>query len=349
MKMKMSKPRSLLLLLPFMTLSFSLMAQDAMKDMSESFDVKQGITLDSDTRYADLELITWEQDVVDVVAEIEVDASSKSKAEEKLAKIDVKVAKSGNTISIETDFEEGWSRNAKVNIRIIVKAPAYLNLSLESHYGDVFLQEVNGLVIMDLKYGNLKAGTLGRGNEKPYNVLELDYSDGNIEKAGWLELDLGYSDLEISNSSMLFVESKYSKILGGTAGGIVAEGAYDKYAFDEVGSMVAELRYGGINLGVLKKKLSVESKYTHIKVADVGADFKEITASSSYGNIYLGGTGGASYKLDAECKYGKIDLNADGKLSKVKENSNVRVWGTVGSNPKSTINLEARYGNIVIE
>jgi hypothetical protein len=350
MKKRMSNLKSLLLsLLLIAVVSFSLSAQDAMKDYTEAFDVSKGVTLSSNTKYSDVEVLTWDKNVVDILAEVKVEASSKSNAEEKLSKIDVKIGKSGNTISLETTFGEAWSRNAKVDIHIIIKAPAYLNLDMESAYGDLFIQELTGLVLLDLKYSNLKAGNLARGNEKPYNKMGLSYSNGSIETAGWMELELAYSDLDVSDSKMLFVKSKYSKLMGEKTGGIVTEGTYDKYYFDEVDNFVAELRYSGLKFGVLNKKLDVVSKYTDIKITGVSKEFKTLNASSSYGNIYLKMDEGASFKFEGETRYGNINLALDGKLSKSKENNIVKVWGNVGSAPKGSMKLEARYGNIEIE
>jgi hypothetical protein len=348
--MKMFNPQRLLLLLLLITVvNVTLSAQDAVREFRESFDVSKGITVSSDTRYSDVELINWDRDEVEVVAEVEVNASSRSRAEEKIEKINVDIRKSGNTVTIETDLEEGWSRNVKVDIHITVKAPSYLNFSLESWYGDVFVQDVDGLAILDIKYGNLSAGNLNRGNEKPYNSIELDYSDGTIEKAGWIEVQLAYSDLEIENSSMIYADSKYSKLLGSKTGGIVAEGAYDKYYFDEVDNFVAELRYSGVKFGLLKKKFEVESKYTNIKLMDVPDDFKEVNINSSYGNIYVNVDDQASFKIEAETKYGNVNVAQEGRLSSQKENNYKKVWGTVGSSPKGSMMLEARYGNITVE
>lgn len=349
MEKRVSDLKGLLLLLPITIVSFSLSAQDAVKDYSENYDVSEGITLHADIRYSDMELIKWDKNEVDIFVEIKVDASSKNLAEEKLSKIDVKLGKAGSIISLKTDMEEGWSRNAKVDIKIIVKAPAYMNLEMSSSYGDLFVQELNGRVELSLKYGNLKAGTLGRGNEKPFNSLDLAYSDATVDKAGWMEVDLAYSDMEVLQSSMIFCESKYSKLIGEKTSGIVTEGAYDKYLFDEVDNFVGELRYSGIKLGVLNKKLDVESKYTHIKVSKVSRDFKSINALTSYGNIYLNMEQGSSYKLEGEARYGNFTMDMDGKLSKVKEKNMIRIWGEVGSAPKGSLTLEARYGNIVIE
>jgi hypothetical protein len=350
MKMKVFKSKSLLLsLLLIAVVSFSVSAQDAQKTYTETYDISKGVTLSTDTKYSDIEILTWEKDVVDILVEVEVEASSENKAREILEKIEVHISKSGNTISLETDIDNGWSRNVKFEIDITIKAPKYINLDAEVGYGDLFLQEVTGLALLDLKYSNLKAGSLSRGNEKPYNMIDLAYSNGEVDEAGWVEVELSYSDLEINLSRMLFVESKYSKLIGEKAGGIITEGAYDKYYFDEIDSFVAELRYSGLKFEVLNKTLSLESAYTNAKILKLSKDFDEVDASMAYGNIYMDVEEGASYKFEGEAKYGSVNIDADDKLSKSKENNYVRVWGTVGSNPKSTMNLITKYGNSTIE
>ena len=348
--MRVFKSKSLLLsLLLIVTVSFSLSAQDASKTYSETYDISKGVTLSTDTKYSDIELLTWEKDVVDILVEVEVDASSDNKAREILEKIDVHISKSGNTINLETDIDNGWSRNVKFEINITIKAPKYINLDVENSYGDLFIQEVTGLVLLDLRYSNLKAGTLSRGNEKPYNMIDLAYSNGEVDEAGWVEVELSYSDLEINLSRMLFVESKYSKLIGEKAGGIITEGAYDKYYIDEIDSFVAELRYSGLKFEVLNKTLSLHSAYTSAKIMKLSKDFDEVDASLSYGNIYLNVESDASYKFEGEAKYGNVNIDTDDKLSKSKENSYQRVWGTVGSNPKSSMKLVTKYGNSTIE
>jgi len=328
--------------------SFSLSAQDARKEYSESYDVSKGVTLETDTKYSDVELITWDQNVVDILAVVEVDASSKSRAEEALDKVDIQIGKSGNTISVVTEMENNWSRNVKTSIKITIKAPAWTNLDMESSYGDIFIQEATGQVQLDMKYGNLKAGTLSRGNERPFNSIELAYSDGVVDVAGYLELDIAYSNMEINASDMLFVESKYSKLLGDRAGDIVTEGAYDKYEFEELNSFVAELKYSGLKFQRLNKALDLHSAYTGAKIGTLSKEFDKLEADMSYGNISVGLEQGASFKFEGEAKYGNISVPGD-RLSRTKENNYQKVWGNVGSNPKATIHVITRYGNSSFE
>ncbi len=350
MKMRVSKSKSLLLsLLLIVTVSFSLSAQDARKEYSENYDVSKGVTLVTDTRYSDVELITWDKSEVDVFAVVEVDASSQGRAEEALKKVDIRISKSGNNVSVVTEMEKGWSKNVKISIKITIKAPAWVNLEMDTSYGNLFIQEVSGMVNVDLKYGNLKVGSLFRGNEKPYNMIDMAYSNGVIDEAGWLELEISYSDMEVNVSDMLFVESRYSKLLGEKAGGIVTEGMYDKYYFDEIDSFVAELKYSGLKFGRLNKTLNLHSAYTGAKIDVLSNGFDEIDAALSYGNLKVGLEQGASFKFEGEAKYGNVNISTGDRLSKTKENNYVRIWGNVGSNPKSSIHVITKYGNSSFE
>jgi len=350
MKKRVFEMKSLLLsLLLIVTVSFSLSAQDARKEYTETYDVSKGVTLNTDTKYTDVELITWDKSVVDILAVVEVEASSQNRAEEALKKVEVRISKSGSNIYVETEMENGWSRNVKTNIDITIKAPAWVNLVMESSYGDLFIQEASGHVNLDMKYGNLKAGSLTRGNEKPFSTLDLAYSDVAIDEAGWLELEIAYSDIDISVSKMLFVESKYSKLIGEKVGGIVTEGAYDKYYYDEVDSFVAELKYSGLKFGKLNKVLDLHSAYTGVKIGTLSNGFDKVNAELSYGNISVGLEQGAAFKFEGVAKYGSISIPGGTQLSKVKENNSVKIWGNVGSSPKSSINVITKYGNSSFE
>jgi hypothetical protein len=346
MKKRVFELKSLLLsLLLIVTVSFSISAQDARKEYTENYDVSKGVTLNTDTKYSDVELLTWDKSEVDILVEVEVEASSKSKAEAALEKIDVRIGKSGNNVSLVTEFENGWSRNVKTKINITIKAPKWVNLDMANSYGDLFIQEATGLVLLDLKYGNMKAGSLTRGNEKPYSQIDMAYSNAEIDELGWLELEISYSDMEINTSNMLFVENKYSKLSGEKAGGIITKGAYDKYTFEEIDSFVGELKYSGVKIGTLNKTLNLNSGYTSAKIGTLSNGFDKVDASLSYGNFTAGLEPGASFKFEGEAKYGSVNIPTGDRLSKTKENNYVRIWGNVGSNPKSSIKVITKYGN----
>ncbi len=349
MKKQVCKPKRLFLsVLQLFLLAFAVQAQVARKDVQTSFNVKEGASIIANTKYSEVEILSWEKDVVDIVAEMEVKAPTRARAEECLRKINVALRASGDQILIDTELQEGWSKNARVKIRIIVQAPAYVNLNLNHAYGDVFVQELTGRVMLDLRYGNFKAGRLLR-KASPCNRMDLAYSDAEIEEAGCLDLELAYSEIELGYAESVDAESKYSKILGGGVGELYAKGAYDKYRFDEVGSFRAELKYSGVKIAFLKKSFELETKYTNVKLEELSPDFELLSANLAYGNIFAGIPGGAAYSVNAEARYGSVTLDEAGQLSRSNERNVQRVWGTVGSNPKSRIELFSKYGNISLE
>lgn len=351
MKKRVSNKKSLLLsLLLILSVSFSLSAQDARKEISKTYDVKKGFTFDLETKYSDVEILTWEKDVLDVLVVIEVDASSKEKAQEFLDKIDVDISESTDLVSFSTEFNNlgNWGKNVNLDIKYTVKLPAYLNVTAENSYGDMYIQELSGLASLDIQYGNLKVGRLTRGNVKPYNNLEIAYGNADIEEVNWLDLDISYSDFNADDAEMVFVDSKYSKLAGAKAGTIITDGTYDKYLFDAVDNFVAELKYSNVKFGKLNKKCDVSANYTNVKLETVSKGFEVIKADLSYGNFAMGTEAGIAFNLSAESKYGGIDVGPSGNLSKEKENSYVKVWGTVGSGAKANVEAVTRYGNIEI-
>ena len=66
---------------------------------------------------------------------------------------------------------------------------------------------------LDIKYGNLTAGKLTRGNVKPLSKLSLAYGKASIDETGWLDMIVRYAgSVEITKSQALLIDSKYSKL-----------------------------------------------------------------------------------------------------------------------------------------
>ncbi|MDF1574249.1 MAG: hypothetical protein P1P86_03550 [Bacteroidales bacterium] len=68
-----------------------------------------------------------------------------------------------------------------------------------------------------------------------------------------------------------------------------------------------------------------------------------------YGNLTVGLESGAAFKFEGEAKYGSVHIDTSERMSKTKENNYVRIWGNVGSSPKSSIRVITKYGNSTFE
>jgi hypothetical protein len=204
---------------------------------------------------------------------------------------------------------------------------------------------------LDIKYGDINAGKLTRGNVKPLNRLNLAYGKGSIDEAGWLDLTVRYvGKMDITKSQALLLDSKYSKLSLGETSSIVGESKYDNIRIESVNNLVLENGYTETNVGVLNKKLTYNGSYGSFSVDQVPAGFEMIVVETHYMGVRIGIDESASYKLDAKVSYGSLKYNEDNfkNQRRIVENNSHEISGTVGKeeSPSARVNIEASYGSV---
>ncbi len=101
--------------------------------------------------------------VIDV--KVTVEMSNKEKAQKFLDQIDVQFAETTDQISAKTVIDDqfnfrGWGDNRKFSIDYHIKMPVGTELALANKYGNTEIDELHGLLNLDIKYGNITAGKL---------------------------------------------------------------------------------------------------------------------------------------------------------------------------------------------
>jgi len=355
MKRSVYKPGILLTLIAVL-LSFSLAAQEVSKEYHKEYKADKNTTLDISNRYGDVVITSWDKDQVVIDVRVTVSHPDKSKAEKYLGMIDVQFSEGTNLITAKTVIEDnfnfsGWGSNREFKINYTVKMPYSTNLTLANRYGNTDIDELRGLVNLDIKYGGIEVDKLTRGNEKPYNKLVIAYSKGNIAVAGWLDLNARYSNtVTIEKSQALLIDSRYSKLRIGETSSIVGDAKYDTYNIEKINNMILMSGYTTVNIGTLTKKLNNEGSYGSISVEDIPSGFESIDVSIRYSSARLGIAESASYRLEGKASYGGIKYNEDNFKfqKKIIENTSSEISGVVGkeSSPASTVKLSTSYGSI---
>jgi hypothetical protein len=227
--------------------------------------------------------------------------------------------------------------------------PAGINLDLYNKYGHVYIDEVAGHARIELKYGKLTANKLTRGNDKPLNTVNLAYASGSsINECNWLKANVKYSGLEIESARAVIAYTSYMKLAINEVSSVVIEGKYDNYSFGKLSNLVVNTSYSSIKAEELSKKLEADTKYTNVKIDYMPAGFEGIKINSKYGTYKIGLDEDASYKLDGEADYSKIYYHDTGKVSRIQENTSMKVYGNVGSDPDpaAEVIVYTKYGNV---
>jgi hypothetical protein len=354
MKKQVYKTGTILIASLFLAISVS--AQPAVKEFHKEYTAGPNTTLDISNKYGDVNVETSDQNQVVINVKVTVELPNREKAEKLLSYIDVMFSENDNTISAKTVIDEkfnfsGWGDSRRFSINYTVKMPSRLNLTLANRYGNTDLDEIGGLVKLDIKYGNLTADNFKRGNDKPINYISLAYGKAAINDAGWLDINSRYvGSFKVVKSQALLLDSKYSKIDIGETSSIVGETKYDNIRIGNINNLILDAGYSDINIGTLTKKLKFDGGYGSFSVEKIPAGFESIESDTKYIGVKLGIEDNASYQLYAKLSYGNLKFNEDNfkNQKRIVENNSSETSGIVGkeSSPSSKVNISATYGTV---
>jgi len=357
-KQKMKKPNyktGLLLFVSIFIVSITLSAEEVTKEFHKEF-TAGARTLEISNKYGDVVIQSWDKDQVVIDVLVTVELPNREKAERLISYIDVQFSEGTNTMSAKTVINDkfnftGWGDSRKFSIDYTVKMPVGTDLTLVNKYGNTDIDELHGLMSLDIKYGNLNAGKLTRGNVKPLSRLNLAYGKGSIDEAGWFDLTIRYTgSMEIGKSQALLIDSKYSKLIIGETSSIVGESKYDNLRIESINNLVLDNGYTETNIGTLTKKLNYNGSYGSFSVDRIPAGFESIEVETHYMGVRLGIEENVSYKLDARVSYGGLKYNEDSfkTVRRIIENNSHEVSGIVGNEESSSsrVNITASYGSV---
>jgi len=347
----------LLLIFLISLLSVSAYAQQSVKEFHKEYTAGTNTTLDVNNRYGDINVETSDQNQVTIDVKVTIELPNKERAEKLLTYIDVQFSENENVISAKTVIDEkfnftGWGgESRRFSINYNIKMPSRLNFTMTNRYGNADLDEIKGLVKLDIKYGNLTANNFTRGNEKPLNFMSIAYGKASITETGWMDISSRYSgSLKIDKSQALLLNSKYSKIQIGETSSLVGESRYDNIHIEKVNNLVLDGGYSDIVVEMLSKKLKFDGGYGAFTVEEIPAGFESLETDTRYIGVKLGIDSNASYKLEAKLSYGslKFDETNYQNQKRIVENNSNETSGIIGkdSSPKSWVKVNATYGSV---
>jgi hypothetical protein len=356
MKKSDYKP-GMLFFLSLLLVSFTLSAQEVTKEFHKEYTAGANTILEISNRYGDVVIQSWDKDQIVIDVKVKVELPNKERAQKLLDYIDVKFSEGENLISAKTEIDDkfnftGWGgESKKFSIDYNIKMPLRTALTLANKYGNTDLDELHGLVDLNIKYGNLTAGKLTRGNVKPLSSLNLAYGKATIDEAGWLDITVRYSNnIDITKSQALLLDSKYSKLSLGETSSVVGESKYDNIRIESINNLVLENGYTETNIGVLTKKLSYNGSYGSFSIDNIPAGFELIDVETHYMSVKLGIEESANYNLNAKVSYGGLKYNEDNfkNQRRIVENNSREVTGIVGKDeaPSARVNIVASYGSV---
>ncbi len=281
---------------------------------NKSFDVKSGGSLTVRGISGDVDIQSWDKNVVEVRELMRINVFTKEEAEEVLDRAASNYSHTSNHVRISGRGSERWIRR-----QLEIKVPEKFDLEVRVSQGDVFLSGVNGLSLLQSSNGDIEAMNAGGDLDVQTSAgdLRIENLDGDLEartSGGDIRLKniSGTADLNTSGGSILVVDAKKAVVLKTSGGEIdVKNVAGPIEAYTSGGSIELLDCNGNAELNTSGGDITVENVNGSLDAQTSGGDVEgmsingRVIARTSGGDVELLDIRGA---VRATTSAGDIDV-----------------------------------------
>ena len=309
--------KTTLFILGMIFMGVTLYAQTSKKEYQKSFD-KAGITeVVLSNRYGQIDVEQKKADKIDVTATISVTAKNKSKADEFIEYIHIEDVVSGGFLNVETTFGKDvffkqLLSGLEINIVYKVVLPYGMKLRIINTEGNVFINNFEGDLAIDIKNGNFQLGKMKDG------VLQILQSGGNFVVDDVNTLNGQFKDCNLKIEKVKEAKLNLEKCTGNlaTAAKLNITSQNGELDLGEIEEMSGTANSTKFEIQDIGNELSMTMRFGEINIRNIHTDFSLIQLKTNYTKVGLTFMEGAGYNLELKHnKSLKMDLPADFQLS----------------------------------
>jgi hypothetical protein len=354
------KFKTLILLLLMPALIFSSVDADKTakhkkeKTINKSFNVNSDAELKVDNSYGNLDIVTWNENRIDIEVTITVEGSNEEKVIKKLDEITVEFDASSNMVSAKTIFNKNkskswwnWSSgsNSSMTVNYVIKMPVTNSVNLENDYGSINLSRLEGNAKISCDYGKITTKELmGKSN-----VLSFDYSQNcYFEYLNEASIDADYSGFVVAKAKNINLSADYTQSKFEIAEDITYDCDYGSFTAEKVNNVSGNGDYLTVVLGDIYKNVSIDADYGSIKIKNMTQNSGNVSINSDYVGINLGYDAAYNFSFDINLKYGSLKGDDGFEFNKRREESGEKYYsGYYGSTSSGNlIKIDSDYGSI---
>ena len=324
------------------------------KKIKKSFNVNAQAELKVDNSYGNLDIVTWNENRIEIEVTITVDGSNEEGVQKKLDDITVNFEANSNMVSAKTIFNKNkskswwnWSGNDKSSMKInyVIKMPMTNSVDLDNDYGSINLDKLEGRAIISCDYGKITTKELMASNNK----LEFDYTQNSyFEYINGGTIDADYSGFTVAKAKNIMLDADYTKSVFEVAEDITYDCDYGSFTAEKANNITGNGDYLTVVLGDIYKNVSIEADYGSIKIKRMMKNANNLTINSNYVGITIGHETGYNFNFDINLDYGSLRDHDGFEFSKKREDSSAKYYlGHYGSsNSGNLIKISSDYGSV---
>ena len=329
------------------------------KKINRKFEVSPTALLKVNNSYGNIDLITWDQNRVEIEVTIKTNGNDEEKVAQRLQEIDVEFRNSASGVSAKTLFDQrnnsswwsnifGNSSNVSMEINYRIKAPVRNNVDFNNDYGNIRIDKLEGDATINCDYGRLLLGEL-RGNN---NVLSFDYTrNSTISYITRAKINADYSEYSIEEAGTLDISADYSESRIGKVENIKFNCDYGSISIDKLRNLKGQGDYLSTKLGSVYNSVELELDYGSASIERVMKSLQKLDINSDYTSIKIGYDANAPFNYSVSTSYGGVK-GIDGKnnftVNKRHQSSGDNYYEGyhISSKSGAKINIKSSYGSV---
>lgn len=267
------------------------------KQISKRYKISPETRIEITNKYGNIKINTWEKDSVVFDIKIKVEDKKLSRLEKQISGIDFDFINSQHFIIARTkvgenrtilekevlNFKESvLQADGKIEIDFTVWMPKNNQLKVENKFGDIYVDDFNGDIDINLSNGNLKAHDFrGKAN------LKLSFGDATVNQMKTGQLDCNYSEVYIKKADKLQVVSKSSDFEITEITELNADSRRDKFRIQLIDVLSARGSFSNYRISELTESLNLNTEYGDLDAIKIMAGFKSVYVESKSTDIDL--------------------------------------------------------------
>jgi hypothetical protein len=324
------------------------------KIIKKQYSVNADATLKIDNSYGNIDIVTWDENRVEIEVTITTDSNNEEKAQKRLDDITVEFEASASLVSAKTKFGNtksnswwNWGKKNNVSIKVnyVIKMPITNNVDLANDYGGINLDKLEGRANIDCDYGKVTTKELMADN----NTINFDYTNKSYFeyiKSGKINAD--YSTYTVGKAKRLDINSDYTNSTIEIAEDINYNCDYGNMTIDKVNNVAGNGDYLTARIGDVYKTANVKASYGSLKIEAIKENASNVSIKTTYVGVKVGYDPAHNFNFDIDLQYASLRDHDGLEITKEHEKSSKKSYsGYYGNaNSGSSINITSTYGNV---
>lgn len=267
------------------------------KQIKKGFKVEKSTIVDINNKYGDVTIETWDKDSVLVQIDYTISEKNYERLKNRTDQLNFELLRSGHYIVVNTiigsssnllmgeikRFKETIGMNeAQVQINIKVQIPDNLDLRIKNKFGNVFVEDYQGDITIDMANGRLKAHDLSG-----YTNLKISFGDAIINSIDSGHLEVYYSEMNLVYGRKLRVTSKTSNITITEVKQMLVNSSRDDYRIRMISDFETQASWTDFSINEFILKSDIRMNYGDLTIERIRPSVDQIIIDARSTKINL--------------------------------------------------------------